>query len=198
MPNNAYTAAWVKTRKYMNKRQIIIVSLAVIVALGGVYEITREGNSPFAIIPMVQPQATSTSGTPNSGSTGTSNNLRKVVTQGGNYTCSVFSLIPTGKATGTIFSAGGKTRLDFSLDKADGSALTTHIIRTQSISYTWVDGQNVGTKSTVTPSSPIIAQPQGGVSTSFTDATNLSSECHPWFPDAKQFTPPMTITFIAK
>ena len=92
---------------------------------------------------------------------------------------------------GTIYSAGGKTRLDFQ-STVNGQTTTVHTLRSGTTAYTWVDGQSVGTKTTITASSSIVPQPTGGV---ISDDSQVSSECHPWSPVASQLVVPAGITF---
>ncbi len=135
--------------------------------------------------------------TDQTGATHSATTLRTLASQGGNYTCSLVTTADSGKTTGTIFAAGGKTRLDFQIALADGTTVTSHTIRSGTTAYNWVDGQQVGSKSTITASSSIIPQPTGGSST-VNDEVQVDSDCHPWSPDASQFVPPTGITFVAK
>ncbi|HVV39290.1 MAG TPA: hypothetical protein VHD31_03105 [Candidatus Paceibacterota bacterium] len=118
--------------------------------------------------------------------------FRTLVTQGGNYTCTVMTT-PTesSRTTGTIYSAGGKTRLDLKIT-TNGTDVTMHTIRSGGTAYTWVDGQTKGTKSTITASSAIVPQPTGAT---ISDDSEISSDCHPWSPVASQFVVPAGITF---
>jgi hypothetical protein len=77
---------------------------------------------------------------------------------------------------------------------ANGQSTTIHTIRTGTTAYTWVDGQSVGTEAAITSSSAIVPQPAGGV-VAVSDSAQMSSECHPWSPDASEFVLPSGITF---
>ncbi len=179
----------------MSSRSIILTLVVLIIIVAGGWYVISYGNSgyPSSGSDMATTTTTSTTTTPSSGTQATT--LRALTAQGGNYTCSIDTITSNGETTGTVYGAGGKTRLEFIVAQ-NGLNITTHIIRSGTISYTWVDGQQVGIKSTITPTSPITPG-QGGV-ISVSDTSNVSSTCHPWIPDASQFVPPKGITFRAQ
>ncbi len=143
--------------------------------------------------------STTSQGTDTTGQTthSSSKSLRTLASQGGNYTCTLTTTGDQGKMTGTIFASAGKTRLDFKISLPTGTDITSHTIRSGSIAYNWVDGQQTGSKLAITASSAIVPQPTGG-STSVNDEVQVDSDCHPWSPDASQFVPPTGITFVAQ
>ena len=177
-----------------NKNIIIGVVVVLILAAGAWYWMST--SSTTSGTPSTTASSTATNTATNQGTTiaGTGT-LRTLVTQGGNYTCTVNTVAATGggQTMGTIYSAGGKTRLDFQITNG-GQTFTTHTIRSGSTAYTWVDGQTKGTKTAITASSAIIPQPTGGV-IAVNDNAQVSSECHPWSPLASEFVVPAGITF---
>jgi hypothetical protein len=181
----------------MSQRSIIATIVVIIILIAGAwYFLSYTSGAPASTsttatttVATTTDTGSDTSGTP------TQTTLGTIVAQGGNYTCSIQTTQNGAQTTGTIYGSGGKTRLDFVISE-NGVDTTTHVIRTGSTSYTWVDGQQTGTKSAITPTSPII-QPNGGV-ISVTDTSTLSSSCHPWVPDSTQFVPPAGISFSAQ
>ena len=173
----------------MASKNIIIGVVAVLVVAGGIwYWVSSSGT---AGTPSSTASSTATGTQPAAQTT----TLRALATQGGNYTCTVSTIADNGQTTGSVFTAGGKTRLDFKIT-LNGTDTTMHTIRTGTTAYTWVEGQSAGTKSTITTSSSIVPQPQGGV-IAVNDNVQVASDCHPWSPDATKFVPPTGITFAA-
>ena len=185
----------------METRNVIIgLVIIVVLALGG-WWLYSSGTIPGeeGMATSTPQGATSTSSTSGSTSSGTKTaTLRSLTTQGGNYTCTIDTTPETGggRTTGTIYSAGGKTRLDLIAQNPNGTNVTIHIIRSGSTAYTWVEGMTTGTKSAITASGAIVPQPSGGV-VSISDEATVSSDCHPWSPQASQFVPPAQITFTS-
>ncbi|HWB34110.1 MAG TPA: hypothetical protein VG753_02215, partial [Candidatus Paceibacterota bacterium] len=175
---------------------IIAVIVIIIVVLGGWWLLSNQGGAGTGTGEQAtSTMSTTTSQTGGTGSAGSSTTLKAVTAQGGNYTCSLYTMTTAGQTRGTIYGSGGKTRLDLTYQSNDGTSVVTHIIRNGTTSYTWVDGQTMGFKSAITASSPVVSQPQGGV---ISDDSSVSSDCRPWVPDATQFTPPTAISFVAQ
>jgi hypothetical protein len=184
----------------MKSNTIIIGLLVILVLAVGAWYIFAPHNPSAG---MADSMATSTvatsttSGTTNTTTTSTqATTLRALATQGGNYTCTLNTISAASQTRGTLYSAGGKTRLDFVSKNSQDVDTTVHIIRMGGYSYTWVDGQPGGVKAAITASSPIVTQPQGG-NIIVTDTAQLSSSCRPWVPDPTEFTPPASIVFVA-
>jgi len=183
----------------MTNRNIIIGVIVVLVVIGGIWYWVSSSNGVNST--PSQTASTTTTGTASAtGSTQTApgtGTLRTLVTQGGNYTCTLTQTATSGaQTTGSIFGAGGQTRLDFKIS-TNGTDFTMHTIRTGATAYTWIDGQQTGTKTAITASGPIVTPASGGV-IAINDDTQVTSECHPWSPVASDFVPPTGITFIAK
>lgn len=173
---------------FMNSQHIVIaVVVLAVVALLGWYLMS---GSPAASDTENDTAAEETANAQNPTS------IRAALAKGGNYTCSIETQSETGRTTGTIYGSAGKTRLDLKTQRSDGATVTVHIIRNVGTAYTWVDGQTVGSKTSITPTSAVVPQPTGGV-ISVTDDSSISSDCHAWLPDQGQFTPPKEITFTA-
>lgn len=174
-------------------KNLIIGIVVVIVVLGGWYLWSQ---NPGAQGPTTDTTGTQADTTTPSKGTGS---LASVFSRGGNYTCT-FETVSTAAGTGsnssgTIYVASGKTRGDFSASA--GSSVTTmvHIIRDGSMSYTWVSGQSTGFKTPITPTSSIVPNPSGAGFTEDQLAT-VTWDCHAWLPDATQFVPPTSVTFV--
>jgi hypothetical protein len=183
----------------MSTRSIIwtIVVVVIIVVLGWLlfsYGGTHLPGTSSDTATSTVATSTATGGT----SAGTqATTLHSVMTQGGNYTCTIETITNGSDTTGTIYGANGDTRLDLTVAQSGGTTVT-HIIRSGGTSYTWVDGQTVGVKAAITPTSPTVEEPGQGGFIAVNDNTNISSMCHPWIPDASQFVPPAGITFEAQ
>ncbi len=178
----------------MTNRNIIIGVIVVLIVAAGAWYWMSSTNTAGA--PSTTASSTDTSTSAATGGQGTTiagtGTLRTLVTQGGNYTCTLTATTAGGGQTmGTIYSAGGKTRLDFQ-STVNGQTVTIHTLRSGTTAYTWVDGQSVGTKATITASSAIVPQPTGGT---ISDDSQVSSECHPWSPVASDLVVPAGITF---
>jgi hypothetical protein len=185
----------------MNRNIIIGVIVVVIIAVAAWFIFspqasTETSSSVTSVSTSTSEVASSSSPTSQGTTVQSAGTLRALVTQGGNYTCTLTTTAQSGNGTrGTIYAAGGKTRLDFVFQGSNGVDTTTHIIRNGTYAYTWVDGQTLGTRTPITASSPIVPeQPQGGV-IAVADNLQISSDCRPWVPDASQFVPPTAITF---
>lgn len=124
-------------------------------------------------------------------------NLKSLLAQGGNYTCTFQTIADNGQTIGTIYASASKSRLDLTVKDSAGLNTIAHIIRDGSTSYTWVDGTTTGFKAAIMPTSPIIPQPSGGVAIT-NDLVNISSDCHPWVPNDSEFITPNGITFVAQ
>ena len=180
----------------MSQRAIIwTVVVVIIVIVGGWYLLSNGslGSMSSGSTMATSTAATSTADTTTSTTQATT--LKALTAQGGNYTCTIDTITSGGETTGTVEGAGGKTRLDLMVTQNSVNT-TMHIIHNGTISYTWVDGQQTGTKATITPTTPVTPA-QGGV-ISVSDTSNVSSTCHPWLPDASAFVPPTGITFVAQ
>lgn len=177
----------------MNKSIWIGIAVVVIVGLGLWYVLAMPPAAPATNTQDQSATTTAQGGTTSTGGSTTTTSLRAATTQGGNYTCTLETTSSGQHTLGTLYGAGGKTRVDLSLQN-NGTTVTMHIIRSNGYSYTWVDGQSVGTKMAITGASPIVAQPSGGV-ISVTDEAIVASECHPWLTDASVFVAPKGITF---
>ncbi|HVZ76147.1 MAG TPA: hypothetical protein VG934_02655 [Candidatus Paceibacterota bacterium] len=185
----------------MTQRNIVItVIVIIIVVLGGWWLISSQGaggtgTTASSTAMGGEASSTTTGGTAGSTTAGSSESLKTVTAQGGNYTCSLYTMTDAGVTRGTIYGSGGKTRLDLTFQATNGTSVITHIIRSNGTSYTWVDGNQAGFKSSITSSSPIISQPQGGV---ISDDSSVASDCHPWVPDTTEFVPPTQINFVSQ
>jgi hypothetical protein len=186
----------------MSKQVIIWIIVAAVVVLGGWYLWSQNSGT---ISP--SPTTTDTTGDTSSADTATAptgsgtGSLQSIFSRGGNYTCT-FSTVSTAAGTGsnssgTIYVANGKTRGDFSASTGSGTPIQVHVIRADGMNYNWVQGQTTGIKNAITTSSAIVPNPSGA---GFSEDTlaSVSWDCHAWYPDATQFVPPTSITFIEK
>jgi hypothetical protein len=178
----------------MNRNIVIGVVIVILLVLGLWWYLSSTSMSSSTS--ETNNNAATSSENSSSGTTGTTagskSTLGAVLAHGGNYTCTISSTSSTGNATGVIYAAGSKTRVDFNATSQDGTSVQTHVIRDGTWSYTWVDGMTTGTKTAMTTSAPRNPQPSGGV---ISEDSSVSSDCHPWVPDATQFVPPKGITF---
>jgi hypothetical protein len=181
---------------YMTRTGIISLVVLAAIVLAGIGYWAASSGAPQGTLAADETASTTSqsgAGVPAGGTT----TLKALATQGGNYTCSLYTLASSTQVRGTLYIAGNQSRVDL-VSSANGTDVTTHVIRTGGIAYSWVDGQVTGTKTAITSSSPIVpAQPQGGV-IEVSDTAQLSSNCYPWVPDASQFAPPTAITFLAE
>jgi hypothetical protein len=145
---------------------LVIIGLGIWFALAG----GMVGQSPGTEASSTTEAATTTNTGSSTGSqSGTT--LRSIVSQSGNFTCTVNAVQSSGQTTGTIYGASGKVRLDFTAPSQNGS-LVTHIIRSGGYSYIWVDGQSTGIKTAVKADDSITPASGGNVS----DDSKVSSE----------------------
>jgi len=183
----------------MNRNAIIGV-VVVLLIIAGVWYWTStmpQSGSPSETASSTQEVASSTTAGSGTGTTdGTQQSLGKVLSQGGNFTCTVESISAGQHSTGTVYGSAGKTRLDFTVD-VNGTTVNTHIIRSGGYAYTWVDGQSTGTKVAISTNTTAPQPGQGGY-VNVDNNTNVSSLCHPWSPDTTLFVPPKGISFIAR
>ena len=180
----------------MSRNSIIAAVVIVIIALGAWYWAATTPGMQGGPEASTTPQSASST-TSGAGTAGTSSGttLGAVLSQGGNYTCTIESITSDQHSVGTVFGSGGKTRLDLSV-QSNGTTVMTHIIRSGGYSYTWVDGQTTGIKASASTATGSQQPGQGGY-IEVNDQSNVSSTCHAWSPDQTQFTPPAGITFIA-
>jgi len=186
----------------MRTKNIVLTVVVIVVVVLGLWWASSagmlgSGNQASSTAQMATSTATSTASTSTSGSagaTGGSTSITAIASKTNNFTCTVTAGDTSGQATGVVYGAGGKIRVDFSIPSNNGS-VTSHVIRSNGYAYSWVDGQSTGTKTAISASTNVAAPGQGGV-ISLDSAT--ASECHPWSPDTTQFTPPKGITFVAR
>ncbi len=181
----------------MSQREKIIIGvLVVLVLVAGAWYLFTPSASPTANTAGSVASSTNTANGAPTATTAKATTLHALTTQGGNYTCTVDTSTGDSKTSGTVYAAGGKTRLNFVSTDSHGNDTTIHIIRANGYSYTWVNGQTSGVKAAITASGAIVKQPQGGV-IAVTDTTQFSSNCHPWVPDAAEFVTPTGVIFKA-
>ena len=184
----------------MTTRNIVIAVIVVIVLVVIGWFIWGNGSSSWMMgsTASTTPAAQTTTDT-TGGSTSTAGfkSLNDVVAQGGNYQCTIDIIDSGSRTTGTVYGTAGKTRLDLTIVAADGTNVITHIIRTGTTSYTWVDGQQTGVKASFSQGTSIVPQPSGGVATASTTG-QFSSNCYPNVPNAANFVPPTGISFVAR
>ena len=182
----------------MTTKNIVIAVIIIIVLVLIGWFIWGNGSSMW----MAGSNATTTPVAQTTTTTGTQassgfKSINDVVAQGGNYQCTIDITDSGNHTTGTVYGTAGKTRLDLTVVAENGTSVITHIIRSGTTSYTWVDGQQTGVKSTFSQGSSVVPQPNGGFSTS-TASTQFSSNCYPNVPTASNFVPPTGISFIAR
>ncbi|OHA20736.1 MAG: hypothetical protein A2849_01630 [Candidatus Taylorbacteria bacterium RIFCSPHIGHO2_01_FULL_51_15] len=177
--------------------QNLLIGLVILLILAGVgwYIVSKEDL-------MSGESATSTPTTENSNTTAAnsnsgSGNLQSVFSRSGNYTCS-FTMsnpaTPGDSFSGTVFGTGSQTRADFRVQVSSGTVIESHMIRTGGYTYTWVDGNVKGTKSTAPPTN-IPAVTTGGY---IANNGTASWDCHPWVPESAKFTLPNGISFVGQ
>lgn len=178
---------------------ISLIVLVIIVAAGvwywAVYPsggYTAEMNTASSTDEMASTTGGTTGGSPASG---TATTYGQLVAQGGNYTCSLYTLQGSNQVRGTLYGSGGKTRADL-VSSVNGTDVTMHVIHENGYTYTWIDGQSTGTK-VAASTGPSATQPTGGV-IGVADNAQVSSNCTPWVPTAAQFTLPTAIKFVAQ
>ena len=184
----------------MNTKNIVIAVVVIIVlaVIGWYIWGNQSGAWMSGSTASSTPVAQTTGSTSGTQASSGFKSINDGVAQGGNYQCTI-SIIDSGsRTTGTIYGTAGKTRVDLTLAASNGTNVITHIIRSGTTSYTWVDGQQTGVKSTFVQGSAVVPQPNGGVSTTTSTGAQFSSNCYPNVPDQSNFTPPAGISFIAR
>jgi hypothetical protein len=178
----------------MSKTTGIIIAVVVVIVLGGAWYLyggtVNPVSAPSGDTTQTQDKVVTLS------NASSANDLQTLMTQGGNFTCSLTALTSGSNTSGTIYASAKNMRLDFSVSQ-NGTTVTTHTIRNGQTAYIWVDGQTTGTKANVPSTATLIPQPQGGT-VSVNRDSNIASDCHPWVPDATQFEPPASIHFVAQ
>jgi hypothetical protein len=177
----------------MSRNTIIAGSIALILIMLGGWYLLSHASTENALMTSEAATTTQQVGAPVSSASGTNpTTLKTVLAQGGNYTCALETIKNGTHMTGTVYGTANKFRFDFTVSQ-NGVDTHTHIIRIGTTAYTWVDGKLGGTASAVAAGSHL-PQPNG-YAISIDENTDVTTDCHPWIPDASQFVPPTTITF---
>jgi hypothetical protein len=117
---------------------------------------------------------------------------------------SLKGLIAAGKAvtctfsdngnTGTVYAAGGKAQTDMTTS-SNGQTITAHTLIDGQTSYTWMDGQTTGFKTTLTASAQAKPSSQGNGQKVDPDKA-MNYNCSAWTVDSNKFIVPVNVQFM--
>ena len=165
----------------MNKN--LFIGIAVLLLLGGGYFYFSKSQ----VIPIKK----ATSGL-------IKGNIQDLFARGANIQCT-FKYDDEGNNTeGTIYLSGKKMRGNFSLTQGDGTVFASNIIRDENYGYTWMEGQEQGTKIKIETTEEIseTTKENNKKNELFAlDDKNIDYDCKPWNVDNSMFTPPSNVKF---
>jgi hypothetical protein len=158
----------------MNKK-LLLVSAAVLLLAASCSKKTAQTNTPPA------PQASTQQ---------TDKSFRDFLAMGTPQKCDTSFTSGNTASQGTMYVANGKMRGDFNA-QVSGQTVATHIIVSNSVTYTWLDNSSTGYK--------VAANSQATSTSNSTHAPDLNQKvttsCQPWTEDDSVFNLPTGVTF---
>lgn len=160
----------------------IIIGIAVVIAIAvGVYLMAGSDGTDLASDNMSAESATQASVENSS--------IKSLIENGENHQCT-FSTTEEGyQSSGTVYTADGKMRGDFT-SEVNGVKTMSHMIYDGSVSYVWTDGSNSGFKMALDAN----AQAQGQ-NQAMDPNKNYKFDCERWSPDNSKFETPSGVQF---
>lgn len=128
------------------------------------------------------------------------NSLKSLLMAGIPQSCTFSSSTEGYTSEGTVYTASGKMRGDFS-SKVSGKEMKSHMIVMDNTSYIWTDGETKGYKTSFTDEQKTEAEelakdapkPTGGVDL---DAM-VDYNCKPWMVSSSHFDLPSGVEFVS-
>ena len=115
-------------------------------------------------------------------------NIQDLFAKGTNMQCTFKYAEGENTSEGNIYVSDKKMRGSFSLTQSDGTKMQSNVIQDGAYGYTWIEGQEQGTKIKVETSSK-------KAELFALDNKNINYDCKPWNVDSGLFTPPANIQF---
>lgn len=115
-------------------------------------------------------------------------NIQDLFARGANLQCTFKYDDENNMTDGTVYLSGKKMRGDFSLTQNDGKIMKSHVIRDDVYGYTWLEGQEQGTKIKIETS-------EKKEDLFALDDKKNNYDCKSWNVDSSLFTPPANIKF---
>jgi hypothetical protein len=121
--------------------------------------------------------------------------IKDLMASGSPQKCSVSYTVNDTQNQGTVYVAGGKSRLDFSF-QVNGNTKSSSMINDGQFTYAWVDGMSVGYKMAIQKDATSTNAFGGDKSIQSIDP-NLKYQfsCSGWTVDPSKFVPPSSVSF---
>ncbi len=117
-------------------------------------------------------------------------NIQDLFAKGTNMQCTFKFDDEKNNTEGNIYLSGKKMRGKFSSKQNEGTTIETNIIRDENYGYTWVEGQEQGTKLKIETSESISKNEVFAL-----DNKKTNYDCKFWNVDNSKFTPPANVKF---
>jgi len=121
--------------------------------------------------------------------------IKDLMASGSPQKCSVSYTVNDTQNQGTVYVAGGKSRLDFSF-QVNGNVKSSSMINDGQFTYAWIDGMSVGYKMAIQKDATSTNAFGGDKSIQSIDP-NLKYQfsCSGWTVDSSKFVPPSSVSF---
>ena len=170
----------------MNQNVIIGIVAAVVVVGGGAWLLTtKDAATPEGGVGNTQQESTM-----NGQGSGT---FASLMAMGGSYTCDVKTNFDGNVSQGKMYINGKTFRGDFS-STVNNQGMTTHMIHTGDVMWSWTDGMAQGFKMAIPEASASGDTPTSNAQFDYNQ--NVEYTCTPWMVDQALLTPPATIDFM--
>ncbi|MFV1917070.1 MAG: hypothetical protein ACC618_01080 [Patescibacteria group bacterium] len=114
---------------------------------------------------------------------------------GKNFECNFDTTDEAGNVTrGTVYVASNRMRGRFNISQPDGTTLAGNTIQDGEYGYTWLEGQNLGTKLKLEKPEGDSVEKDSDTSTNFAD-DQIGYNCKAWRVDSSMFVPPSDVDF---
>lgn len=165
----------------MNKN--LFIGIAVLIILGGGYFYFSKSQ----VIPIKKAASGLIKG-----------NIQDLFARGANLQCTFKYEEGEGTSEGTTYVSGKKMRGSFLLTQSDGTKMQSNVIQDGSYGYTWIEGQEQGTKIKIETSEKIVDEMKDDSKKAdlfALDNKNINYDCKSWNVDSSMFAPPANVKF---
>lgn len=126
----------------------------------------------------------------------TKGTIANLLGSGKNVMCQMDYSNESDSTEGTAYVSGEKMRGDFTIETADGTTMTSHMIRDDQYSYIWTDDNSKGTKIKVEVTADIEEKAKPQTQQTGVDVDKeVDLDCSNWTVDNSMFIPPTSIEF---
>lgn len=120
--------------------------------------------------------------------------LRALITAGDNVQCTFSQSDETSNMTGTVYIDGATQHMrgDFTVTSEGAGTMNGHMVKTDGTLYSWMEGQNQGTKITADAHTTTEAGSESSVDLD----TKVAFQCENWNVDQSKFDLPNDVQFM--